>query len=276
MSVDAKNKDVMKDKVLKIGLKIIVLIHLLFLLSCNESSVDPDSSSATIRGSVLYLDGTVGKYAPLQLRKLSSSLLLYTSADENGLYFFDSLDAGEYNIRFGSNNADIQSFEVEVSIDEGQILDQNIFILYKKIDEFNALKKGKDVFLIKYAPEGGRIGENYQLVDYLSGTFYGDFTNAFTLSCDIYLVPEELSWEANDSLFTSEFIKQNYNYLTSIDELNSNGRHEIRFSNEDIVKILSNPLNGFLFIKKNEDEKELMIPCVDFNNNDFGLLIKYK
>jgi len=266
----------MKDKLLKIGWKIIFLMYLLFLLGCNESSVDPDSSTASIRGSVLYLDGTAGKYAPLQLRKLSSSLLLYTSADENGLYQFDSLDAGDYNIRFGSSNADIQSFEVEVAIDEGQILDQDIFILYKKIDEFNALKKNKDVFLIKYAPEGGRIGENYQLVDYLSGTFYGDFTDAFTLSCDIYLAPEQLSWEANDSLFTSEFIKQNYTFLTSVEEFNSNGRHEIRFSNEDIVKILSNPVNGFLFINKNEDEKELMIPCVDFDNNDFGLLINYK
>lgn len=90
------------------------------------------------------------------------------------------------------------------------------------------------------------------------------------------MTPDDLSWEANDSLFTYEFIKQNYTFLTTIDETNSNGRHEIRFYDEDIPKLLSNPLNGFLFIKKNIDEKELMVPCVDFNNNDFGLLIYYK
>jgi hypothetical protein len=266
----------MEERSLKIGCRIIFVLFLIFISACSESSVDPDSSTASIGGSVLYLDGSPGKFAPLQLRKLSSSLLLYTSADENGLYKFDSLEAGDYNIRFGSNNADIHSYEVEVSINESQNLEQNIFILYKKIDEFNALKKGKDVFLIKYAPEGGRIGENHQFVNYLSGTFYGDITNSFTLSCDIYLAPDQLSWEANDSLFTSEFIKQNYTYITSIDEIISNRRHEIRFYGEDIVKLLSNPLNGFIFIKKNQNEKELMIPCVDYNNNDFGLLINYK
>ena len=96
------------------------------------------------------------------------------------------------------------------------------------------------------------------------------------MSCDIYLAPDQLAWDANDSLFTSEFIKQNYTYITSVEEITTNGRHEIRFYDEDIVKILSNPINGFVFLKKNEDEKQLMIPCVDYNNNDFGLLINYK
>lgn len=266
----------MKVKINIVIIYVLILFCLTFLFSCKESSVEADSSTASIKGSVIYLDGSPGKYAPLQLRKLSSSLLLYTSADENGFYQFDSLEAGDYNIRFGSNNADIHSYEVDVSINESQILDQNIFILYKKIDEFNALKKSDEVFLLKLDPAGGKIGENHQFVNYLSGTFLGDAENRFTLSCDIYLTPDDLLWESADSLFSLEFIKQNYTFVTSIEESSSNGRHEIRFYDDDVKKILSNPLNGFIFIKKFDDEKLLMIPCVDNNNNDFGLIVNYQ
>ena len=55
-----------------------------------------------------------------------------------------------------------------------------------------------------------------------------------------------------------------------------NGKHEIRFYGNDIASILSNPTNGFIFVKKTIDDTKLKVPCVDFNNNDFGLKIRYK
>ncbi|MCB9210678.1 MAG: carboxypeptidase regulatory-like domain-containing protein [Ignavibacteriales bacterium] len=261
---------------LKYLLLIFVTFHSIIFIGCSDNGNNPIVKNSGINGHVLYLDGSVGKFAQIQLRKLSSSLLLYTGADENGFYQFDSLQAGNYKVSFLSNNEDIYTYEVELSVSEDETYEQNIYILYKKIDEFNALKKSTDVFLIKFEPEGGKIGDNYQFVDYLSGTFIGDDANNFTLSSDIYFAPENLSWSGADSLFAPDNIRQNYEFVTSITETSNNGNHEIRFSGEDISKILSNPINGFIFVKNENEDKELVIPCVDFINNDFGLIIRYK
>lgn len=254
-----------------------LLFTVLILSSCDsDNGVEPDPGISTITGNIQYLDGSPGKYAQIELRKLSSSLLLYSIADELGNFMFDSLDAGDYRLRFRSTSSEINTYEIEFSLSERENHEENLYILYKKLDEFNALKKSKEVYLIKFVPEGGKIGDNYQFVDYLSGTYIGDSYGQYTLTCDVYFMPDELDWFDADSIFTKEHITQNFEFVTSIEEISSNRNHELRFYGEDIVKILSNPINGFVFVKKYDDSKELMIPCVDFVNNDFGLLINYK
>jgi hypothetical protein len=245
--------------------------------SCEgDNGVESPPANSAIQGNVIYLDGTAGAYAPVQLRKLSSSLLLYSNADADGNYSFDSLSPGNYIVRFRTSSADINNFEIEVELGQDQIIEQNIYLLYRYLDEFNALKKSRDVFLIKFQPEGGRIGNNYEFVDFLSGTFLGDIENNFTLSSSIYEIPDSIDWMASDTLFSPEYIESNFLFLTSIDETFINGVHEIRFSGDDLIKILSNPINGFAFVKKGDLSQELMIPCIDVINNDFGLIINYK
>lgn len=253
-----------------------LFLIVLMISSCNsDNGTEPDPGNSSITGNIHYLDGSPGKFAPVELRKLSSSVLLYTNSDEFGNYTFDSLDAGNYRLRFRSTNSEINTYEVEFSLSENQNYEENLYILYKQINEFNAVKKSKEVYLIKYEPEAGKIGDNYQFVNYLSGTFSGDYNNQYTLSCDIYVMPSELDWFDSDSLFTRDYIIQNFEFVTSIEEINTNANHELRFYNDDIVKILSDPANGFVIVNKNIDGKELMIPCVDKVNNDFGLLINY-
>lgn len=61
----------------------------------------------------------------------------------------------------------------------------------------------------------------------------------------------------------------------SLTENTSNFNHSVELTGEKIEMILSNPSNGFVFIKSIHDESILKIPCVDFNNNDFGWVIEY-
>ena len=92
---------------LKYLLLIFITFHSIIFIGCSDNGNNPIVKNSGINGHVLYLDGSVGKFAQIQLRKLSSSLLLYTGADENGFYQFDSLQAGNYKVSFLSNNEDI-------------------------------------------------------------------------------------------------------------------------------------------------------------------------
>lgn len=262
----------------KIGLFNYCLLILIvaFHFGCKDNSTEPEPANSAITGTVLFLDGTVGSGATVELQNMSNNSRVYALADVNGKYEFTDLKATDYYVRFKSTRNDILSFEKELSLLKDEILEQNVYIIYNMVDETRAVQKNKNVSLIKFQPDGAKIGSNYNLVNYLSGIYSGDVASEYTLACDIYKCPDNLDWFDADSIFTPENIKLNFEFITSLDETLVHGRHEIRFYENDIANILSNPINGFVLLNKNIDNLELKIPCVDFNNNDFGLKINYK
>jgi len=263
----------------KIKLYNYFLIGILLLshFGCKEKAVsEPEVKNSSISGSVLFLDGTKGVSANLELQNVSNDSRTYTIADQNGNYEFTNLISGDYFIRFKSGSYNISGFEKGITLLENDNFNQDVFILYNMVDELKAIEKNKDVVLIKFQQDGAKIGTNYNSIDYLSGIYSKDISNSYTLSCDIYICPDTLNWLADDSYFNIDYIKQNFEFVTSVDESLINGKHEIRFYENDIASILSNPTNGFIFVKKTIDDTKLKVPCVDFNNNDFGLKIRYK
>lgn len=246
------------------------------IFGCKENVTEPEPENSVITGSVLFLDGTAGASATIELKDLSNNLRVYEIADVNGIYKFDSLRSGKYIVKFKSVSYNIITFEQELTLKNNDIYEQDVFILYNMVDDLSAVQKSNDVFLIKFQADGARIGNNYNLVNYLSGYYSGDYSNLYSMACDIYKCPDTLDWSSEDMYFEPDYIRQNFEFITSVDETFGNGRHEIRFYENDIANILSTPPNGFAFVKKNNDASELKIPCVDFNNNDFGLRINYK
>lgn len=250
---------------------------LIFTFGCkDDSATAPLQANSSITGSVLFLDGTVGAGAPVELIRISNNSREIVNADNNGVYKFTSLTAGEYRLRFKSYSYNIITFEKDLSIAENTNYVEDLYILYNMLDELKTVVKNREVFLITFQPNGAMIGDNHIYVDYFVGNYFGDYSNSLTLGSDVYKIPDLLDWFSNDSLFTPEYIRKNFEYMTSSEDFYSNGMHEIRFYGEDIIKIISNPPNGFAFVKNTDDDRELKIPCVDFNNNDFGLHIKYK
>lgn len=253
-----------------------LLILALFSFGCKENTTEPKLENASILGKVLFLDGTIGAYAYLELQNTATNSRVYQSADANGNYQFNDLPSGNYFIRYKSSSYNINSVEKELNLAESENLEQNIYILFNMVDELTAVKKNNEVVLIKFQPDGAKIGDNFNAVNYLSGSYFGDYSHQSTLNCDVYFCPDSLDWFSSDSIFTPDYIKQNFEFVTSLEEVFSNGIHEIRVYDNDISQILSNPTNGFALIKNKIDETELQIPCVDYNNNDFGLKINYK
>ena len=237
---------------------------------------EPDSENSALTGTVKFVDGSTAAMAVVQLQDLSNNRTTYATADQNGVYEFNNLKAINYLVKFKSTVYNISSFEQEVKLSSNKVVVQDIYILYNMLDDQSAVQKSDDVFLIKFQADGAKIGENYSIIENLSGAYYKDYSDLYTLSSDIYKCPENIDWSGDDSLFTVEFIKNNFEFITSIEETNFNSSHQIQFSGNDIVSILSSPSNGFAFVKKEVNNKRLRIPCIDFNNNDFGLNIKYR
>lgn len=109
----------------------------------------------------------------------------------------------------------------------------------------------------------------------LKGYYRRDILYSITLSCEVYIIPAGLNWANPGVEINAEYIRNNFEYVTEADEEYINGTHTIKFTGAQIPGILSKPVNGFAFVKKDNEDKELKIPCVDFNNNDFGLKIVY-
>jgi hypothetical protein len=179
-------------------------------------------------------------------------------------------------LSFESTGYDINSYRVEISIGKNDSVYQDLYIVYNMLDDEKARTVNDSIVLIKYHRDGAGIGDNYQVIDNLTGYYGGDLLNSATLSCEIYELPDEFDWTDINLDLTSEFVRENYTYVTEAKDTTIFGNHQIVFEGEDIPKIFSNPTNGFVFVRKDEHNKTLKIPCVDRQNNDFGLIINYK
>lgn len=67
-------------------------------------------------------------------------------------------------------------------------------------------------------------------------------------------MPETIDWSDAASLFALEYIRLNYELVTSIQENTFSSVHEIRIAGNDISKIFSSPANGYVFVKNTDDD----------------------
>ena len=118
----------MKFKTYYIYLFSLGLILLMF--GCEDSTTEPIPQNSGITGSVLFLDGSVGALATIELQKLSNNSRTYTNADDKGFYTFEKLSSGSYLVKFKSNSYNINSFEKKITISSNETYTQDIYILY--------------------------------------------------------------------------------------------------------------------------------------------------
>jgi hypothetical protein len=249
-------------------------------MSCSEedSVVNTPAGSSTITGQLKFLDNTPAAFAQIELKSNSSGRYIFDICDGNGNFFFESLYKDNYTLTFRSTSYDINSSYVSVSVDENQNVVHDVYIKYNMLDEFAAVNVSNSVFLIKFQPDGAKIGDNFNLISNLNGYYRSGSEDSVSLSSNIYLLPEDFVWNNPGVDLTPEYIEANFQFLFSIEEEEVvNGRHEIKISDtNNIQSIFSNPPKGFAFVLKDSTSNEIKIPCVDFSNNDFGLRIFYK
>ncbi|HCY77938.1 MAG TPA: hypothetical protein DHV28_18685 [Ignavibacteriales bacterium] len=256
-----------------------LLIVVASFVSCSkdENIVDTSRGNSSITGILKFLDNTPASLATIELKSNASQRSIYQTCNSNGDFSFGLLNKGDYTLIFRSTSYDINSTYTAVTLDDNQNLSRDVFVRYNMLDDFATKIISQDVFLIKMHPDGARVGNNYNLINSLSGYYRSGESDSVTLSADVYLVPENIDWNNPGVDLTPEFISSNFQFLFSMDEeAVINGRHEIKIPPSNIQEMFSNPVNGFAFVKRDSVANVLKILCVDFANNDFGLKIFYK
>lgn len=256
-------------------LKIFFSLALAVMIIGCDSDSTTEVAQSSIHGSVSFLDGTPAANAEIRLIVIQSNQNKFTSTDENGNYSFEDLQDGTYEVSFISLSYEVNSYRSDPITLSGNNVEHDFNITYGILDELKSSVISDSVLLIQYQPDGAKIGNNYSAISSMQGFYRPAAGTNITLECDIYEMPENLNWNDADSL-TPSYVKENFTYLMSVSETANNFYHTMEITGENIAKIFSNPVNGFVFIKKTFDEKVLKIPCVDFNNNDFGLTIEYQ
>ncbi len=264
---------------MKFFLPILILTFSILFTSCKKDSPTapaPVEGTAVIKGKVKLLNESPAYGAKIELRNLSTNSVGYDTCGYDGTFEFDKQLSGSYSIYF-KGTSDLNSAQSTITVKDDEEKSQDLYLKYKKLDDFAAIIINTDVIFMKFQPEGAMIGNNYESVDHFSGFYSRDINNESTLSCMIYKIPDTLNWQNPGVELTADYIRANFEYLTEVDEKPSQfSGHEIDFNGDAVPVILSNPKNGFAFVKKDNEGKTLKIPCTDFMNNDFGLMIFYK
>lgn len=252
---------------------VFLTLFVVAFIGCSEES-STEVSKSSIFGRVTFLDGSSAGNAQIRLIVTESNQNKFTNTDQNGNYRFDDLAGGNYEIGFTSLSYDINSYRSEEISLSGNNVEHNFNITYNMLDELKVLVVNDSLFFIQFQPEGARIGNNTMAVSKLLGYYRPNAETNITLECDVYEVPNDVVWEESTWL-TPKYVRENFVHSMSLTETASNFNYSVEISGENIARIVSNPSNGFVFIKKSNDDKVLKVPCVDFNNNDFGFRIQY-
>lgn len=252
---------------------VITSLLMVFLFGCSEET-STETQKSSISGTVKFLDGAPAANAEIRLIVVQSNQNKFTTTNGNGIYKFDDLTDGVYEISFISPTYEINSYRSEELTLSGNNIVHNVDITYHILDEVKSKVVSDSLFLIQYHPEGAKIGSNFSAVSKMTGYYRPGSGAEITLECEVFEMPVNYNWNDADSL-TPAYVKENFTYLTSLTENANNFNHSVELMGKDIETILSNPSNGFVFIKSSYDERVLKIPCVDFNNNDFGWVIEY-
>jgi hypothetical protein len=263
---------------LRINLFLFVqILIMIFFISCKDenSAIVTPSGRSSIQGTVKFLDNSIAPYAKIELKSNLADRSIYDTCDANGNFSFKELHGGDYTLIFRSTNYDLNTTYVNLSLTDNDNVTQNVFITYNMLDDFAEKIINDGVYFIKFQSDGARLGGNFNLVDHLSGYYRNNSTDTVTLSAKVYRIPLNLDW--NTINFSSDSVPSNFEFLFDVNDEKTNFGHQVQISGDDIPIIFSNPPNGFAFVVKQDSVKaKLKIPCVDFNNNDFGLKITYK
>ena len=260
--------------------KLCLIIIFIVIVSCSKDNNDIVSTggNSTVTGYLKFLNETPAANALIELKSNSSGRFVYDTCDAAGKFFFEALYKGEYTLTFRSTSYEVNTSYVTVTIEENQNVVQDVYIRYNMLDDFATKIISDSVFFIKMSPDGAKLGNKFELINNLSGYYRSNGPGLVSLSSNVYLVPASINWNNPGVEITPEYINSNFQFLFSVEEEpTTGGRHEIILTDSTIIlQMFSNPSNGFAFVLKDTSANMLKIPCVDFNNNDFGLRIFYK
>ena len=172
-----------------------ILLVVLTVSTCSdETIVEPDVFNGGITGQVKFISGAVGSFARVNLQYLENNRTTIDTADQSGTFEFGNLNGGDYILSFESTGYDIHSFRVDITLPENETIYQDLYIVYKMLDDEKARSLNDSLVLIKYHRNVAGIGDNYQVIDNLTGYYGGDLFNDATLSCEIYELPNDFDW----------------------------------------------------------------------------------
>ncbi len=244
----------------------------------NSSTIEPVvKGTASVSGVLKFHDNSLGSYGRIELKSVATNITVFATCDSIGVYSFTELVAGSYVLTFRSTTPEINTTIVSIVLEDKQELVQDIFITYKYLDLFSQKIICDSIIYIKPQVFGVKIGENYDLIDYISGIYYRDYPNEYALSFTAYKIPDNFSWTNPGVEITADYISQNFELLGSFDEQPvKNFNHEIRISGSGLPIFLNPPFNGLALVRKGNEGKKLPIPCEDSANNHFGFIVYYK
>jgi hypothetical protein len=143
-----------------------LLFSLIILLnSCkeNETIISEEVGNGMISGVAKYLDNSAAAFARIELQSVSSGRSISTYCDSLGKFSFNSLQEGTYNLIFRSTNYDINTSYSLVNLNKDQSVTKDIYIRYNMLDDFATRQINDNFFLIKFQPNGARLGNNLSL-----------------------------------------------------------------------------------------------------------------
>ena len=176
-------------------LYIIVIAASLLFSNCSEDTiVEPDIFEGEISGQVKFIDGSPGAFARVNLQDLSNNRTVTDTADQNGTFEFSNLKGGDYILSFVSTGYDIHTFKIDITLPENESIIQDLYVVYRMLDDEKARTINDDIVVVKFHRDGAGIGDNYNVVDNLTGYYGGDLFNDATLSCEIYELPNDFNW----------------------------------------------------------------------------------
>ncbi|MFH1196729.1 MAG: carboxypeptidase-like regulatory domain-containing protein [bacterium] len=258
------------------NLILFIALSTVLIYSCKEDSVSTGGEVHSVYGKATFLDGTPAVQAKVQLKNLTTSRLFYDTSDVNGGFNFSNMINGNYVVRFASPAYEVNSYvsdSFDLTVSD---IEHDFFITYKMLDDQEVYRIDDAIFFIKFNADAGRIGNNHDKVSRIIGYHSANAADSISLSCLVYKIPDGFDWETTSIEITPEYIAQNFTLLFEADEELNFQQHEIVFIDEMVPKILSNPSNGFAFVKKSAESKRIEVPCVDRQNNDYGLLFEYQ
>lgn len=257
---------------------ILVILFTISLTNCkkdNSSPVSPKIGTGKIIGQVKFLDNTPASFANIQLRNYDTAISIYNTADADGNYIFDELKDGNYLVRFQSAAYEMNVYESALYNIQSDSIRNDFTITYRMLDDQSVYVVNTNIYFIKFNADGGKIGNNLNAVGSLTGYYSNDFFGTAVLSARVFLIPDDFNWMNDSEGLTPEFIENNFDFLFEVEESVEERNHSIAFSGGQIETLISNPGNGFAFVKVGTDEQIIKVPCVDRQNNDYGLLFNY-
>jgi len=254
---------------------LLVVLIFVFAYGCgDDDSVTGPKTIGTVSGQVTYLDGAKVSQLSIQFLNVITKRSYTSVTDASGNFSVSNLAEGKYELTTQGTSSLVYKYVDTVEVNENRT-QFNFIFKYRYIDDFKVIEVNDDLSFVKFNTFDTHVGSALDSINYVAGYFQNDFTDANTLSADIYQIPNGIVWETLAQTADADYVKNNFTKLTTINEITQQPHHILVFQGSDLNVLFSNPANGFAFVNA-DTTKVLKIPCIDRANNDFGLEIFYK